>query len=138
MVREFCAGHANAWAALPDSRAIMKSTFRYNSVNNRGAWPPLFAQMLAHLHGLTTITSTDVVLEHQRGAKPAYRVQVRLNLPGAGMHGAGSDDILEEAVLKATHDLERQIQARQTKPLDRAKSPRQPGAVSPGTTGRKA
>jgi ribosome-associated translation inhibitor RaiA len=116
----------------------MKSTFRYNSVNNRGAWPPLFTQMLAYLHGLTTITATDVVLEHQRGAQPAYRVQVRLDLPGSDMHGAGSDDILEEAVLKATRDLERQIQARQTKLLGRGRSSQQTSAASTRSTGRKA
>ena len=119
------------------ARVIMKTTFRYNSVNNRGAWPPLFTQMLAHLQGLTTITSTDVVLEHQQGANPAYRVHVRLDLPGPDMHGAGCDNILEEAVLKATDDLARQIQARQTKPLGRGKSPRQPGGISPGKSARK-
>ncbi len=94
----------------------MKTTFRYNRVNNEGAWPPLLAQMLTHLHSLAAITDAEVVMERQTQAQPAYRVHVRLDLPGPGVHGGGSDNILEEAVLKATQDLERQLQARKPKP----------------------
>lgn len=90
---------------------MVKSTFRYNSANNRGAWPPLFTQMLAHLNGLAAIASTEVVLEHQPGAKAPYRVQVRLELAGPRLLGVGSDSTLEEAVRKATEHLAQQIQS---------------------------
>ena len=93
----------------------MKTTFRYNRVNNEGAWPPLLAHMLTRLHGLATITDAEAVIEHQTDAHPTYRVQVRLDVPGPGMRGGGSDNILEEAALKATRDLERQLQARPPK-----------------------
>lgn len=95
----------------------MKTTFRYNSGNNRGAWPPWLAQMLTHLDGLAAVTAAEVVMEHQSNAEPTYRVQVRLDLPGPGVHGAGSDNILEEAVLKATQDLVQKIQPVKSKPL---------------------
>ena len=33
---------------------------------------------------LTSITAAEVVLEHHQAAKPAFRVQVRLEVPGPG------------------------------------------------------
>ena len=43
-------------------------------------------EQLQHLLSLTAITAAEVVLEHQREAKPAFRVQARLEVPGPGTH----------------------------------------------------
>ena len=128
----------------------MKTTFRYLSLNTRAAWHRHVEAQLKHLHSLTAITSADVVLEHQRETKPAFRVQVRLEVPGPGthaqathhtrqaallihgpaLHAEASDNTLEAALLKATQDLEHQIQARQLRRLERGKSKLQLSAVS--------
>jgi ribosome-associated translation inhibitor RaiA len=107
-------------------------------------------EQLKHLHSLTAITAAEVVLEHQREAKPAFRVQVRLEVPGPGLHAKATrhtrdaallihgpalhaearDNTLEAALLKATQDLECQIQARQLRRLERGKSQLQLSAIS--------
>jgi ribosome-associated translation inhibitor RaiA len=128
----------------------MKTTFRYLSLNAQAAWHRQVEEQLKHLHSLTAITAAEVVLEHQREAKPAFRVQVRLEVPGPGMHGKATrhtrqaellvhgpalhaearDNTLEAALLKATRDLERQIQARKLRCLERGKSKLQLSAIS--------
>jgi ribosome-associated translation inhibitor RaiA len=105
---------------------------------------------LKHLHSLTAINTADVVLEHQHEAKPAFRVQVRLEVPGPGLHTRATrhtrqgalrvqgpalhaearDNTLEAALLKATRDLERQVQARQLRRQERGKSQLQLSALS--------
>jgi ribosome-associated translation inhibitor RaiA len=115
-------------------------------------------EQLKHLHGLTAITSADVVLEHQREAKPAFRVQVRLEVPGQGahakatrhtrqaarlihgpaLHAEARDNTLEAALLKATQDLEHQVQARKLRRLERGKSQLQLSAISGRWTHRQA
>lgn len=107
-------------------------------------------EQLKHLHSLTAITAAEVVLEHQREAKPAFRVQVRLEVPGPGLHvkatrhtrqaalllhgpalhAEARDNTLEAALLKATQNLEHQIQARQLRRLERGKSQLQLSAIS--------
>jgi ribosome-associated translation inhibitor RaiA len=106
----------------------MKTTVRYLSLNAQAAWHRQVEDQLKHLHGLTAITAAEVVLEHQREAKPAFRVQVRLEVPGPGthakatrhtrkaallihgpaLHAEARDNTLEAALLKATQDLEHQ------------------------------
>ena len=128
----------------------MKTTFRYLSLNTRAAWHRHVEAQLKHLHSLTAITSADVVLEHQRQAKPAFRVQVRLEVPGPGAHAGAtrhtsqaallihgpalcaeaSGNTLEAALLKATRDLEHQVQARQLRRRERGKSKLQLSAIS--------
>jgi ribosome-associated translation inhibitor RaiA len=128
----------------------MKTTLRYLSLNAQVAWHRQVQEQLTHLHSLTAITSADVVLEHQRGAKPAFRVQVRLEVPGPGMHATATrhtrqaaalihgpalhaearDNTIEAALLKATRDLEQQVQARQLRRLERGKSKLQLSAIS--------
>jgi len=93
-----------------------------------------------------------VVLEHQREARPAFRVQVRLEVPGPGLHAKATrhkrqaallihgpalhaearDHTLEAALLKATQDLEHQVQARNLRSLNRGKSKLQLSAVPAG------
>jgi ribosome-associated translation inhibitor RaiA len=128
----------------------MKTTLRYVSLNAQATWHRQVEEQLKHLHGLTAITAAEVVLEHQREAKPAFRVQVRLEVPGPGMHAkatlhtrqaallihgpalhaAARDNTLEAALLKATRHLEHQIQARQLRRMERAKSKLQLSAIS--------
>jgi hypothetical protein len=128
----------------------MKTTLRYLSLNAQATWHRQVEEQLNHLQSLTAMTAAEVVLEHQREAKPAFRVQVRLEVPGPGMHAKATrhtreaarlihgpalhvetrDNTLEAALLKATRDLEHQIQARQLRRLKRGKSQLQLSAVS--------
>jgi ribosome-associated translation inhibitor RaiA len=128
----------------------MKTTLRYLSLNAQATWHRQVEEHLKHLHSLAAITAAEVVLEHQRDAKPAFRVQVRLEVPGPGthakatrhtreaarlihgpaLHAESRDNTLEAALLKATHELEHQIQARQLRRQERDKSQLQLGAIS--------
>jgi ribosome-associated translation inhibitor RaiA len=128
----------------------MKTILRYLSLNAQATWHRQVEEQLKHLHSLTAITSAEVVLEHQREAKPAFRVQVRLEVPGPGVHAKAirhtrqaallihgpalraeaRDNTLEAALLKATQDLEHQVKARQLRRLKRGKSKLQLSAIS--------
>ena len=128
----------------------MKTALRYLSLNAQATWHRQVEKQLQHLHSLTPITAAEVVLEHQQAAKPAFRVQVRLEVPGPGLHAKATrhtrqaalrlhgpalhaearDNTLEAALLKATQDLEHQVQTRQLRRLGRGKSQLQLSAVS--------
>ena len=128
----------------------MKTTLRYLSLNAQATWHRQVEEQLKHLDSLTAITAAEVVLEHQREAKPAFRVQVRLEVPGPGMHPKATrhtrqaarlihgpalhaearDNTLEAALLKATQDLEHQVQAGQVRRMERGKSKLQLSAIS--------
>jgi len=128
----------------------MKTTLRYLSLNSQATWHRQVEEQLKHLHSLTAITAAEVVLEHQREAKPAFRVQVRLEDParamhakatrhtrqaallihGPALHAEARDNTLEAALLKATQDLEHQVQARQLRHMERGKSKLQLSAIS--------
>jgi len=128
----------------------METTFRYLSLNAQAKWHRQVEEQLKHLHSLTAITSADVVLEHQHEAKPAFRVHIRLEVPGPGthtkdtrhkrkaiallhgtaLHVEARDNTLEGALLKATRDLEHQVQAHQLRRQERGKSKLQLSAVS--------
>ena len=128
----------------------MKTTLRYLSLNAQATWHRQVDEQLKHLHSLTAITAAEVVLEHQREAKPGFRVQVRLEVPGPGLHPKATahtrqaamlihgpalhaearDNTLEAALLKATKDLEHQVQARQLRRMERGKSKLQLSAIS--------
>ena len=140
---------ANASRTLR-SRPEMKTTLRYLSLNAKALWHRQVDKQLKHLHSLTAITAAEVVLEHQREAKPGFRVQVRLEVPGPRTHPSASrhtrqaalliggpglraearDNTLEGALLKTTQDLEHQVQARQLRRMERGKSKLQFSAVS--------
>ena len=128
----------------------MKTTLRYLSLKAQATWHRQVEEQLKHLHSLTAITAAEVVLEHQREAKPAFRVQVRLEVPGPGLHAKATrhkrqaallihgpalhaearDNTLEAALLKATRDLEHQVQAHHLRRLERGKSKLQLSAIS--------
>ena len=140
----------------------MKTTLHYLSLNAQAAWHRQVEAQLKLLHSLTAITAADVVLEHQREARPAFRVQVRLEVPGPGLHAKATrhtreaallihgtalhaearDNTLEAALLKATRALERQVQARQLRRRERGKSQLQLSVISSRwthtQTGRRA
>jgi len=110
---------------------------------------------LEHLHGLTAINAAEVVLEHEGDANPAFRVQIRLEVPGprphAGatrhtreaelrlhgpaLHAEARENTLEAALLKATQDLEGQIKSHQLRHLEQGKSQLQMGGVANRWTG---
>lgn len=120
----------------------MKTNLRYLSLNAQVAWHRQVEKQLAHLHRLTEMTAADVTLEHQRDVNPSYRVQIQLQLPGPRLHarvtrpahrgarpvhgpGLGAearDNTLAAALLKATKDLEHQVQACQLRRAARCKS----------------
>jgi ribosome-associated translation inhibitor RaiA len=128
----------------------MKTTLRYLSLKAQTTWHRQVEEQLNHLHSLTPITAAEVVLEHQDEAKPPFRVQVRLEVPGPGVHPKATrharqaallvhgpalhaeavDNTLEAALLKATRDLEHQVQAHKLKRLERGKSQLQLSAIS--------
>ena len=128
----------------------MKTTLRYLSLNAQAAWHRQVEEQLKHLHSLTAINSADVILEHQRETKPAFRVQVRLEVPGPvthakathhtrqvelllhgpALHAEARDNTLEAALLKATRDLEHQVTARKLRRLGQGKSRLQLSAIS--------
>jgi ribosome-associated translation inhibitor RaiA len=128
----------------------MKTTLRYLSLNAQATWHRQVEVQLQHLHSLTPITAAEVVLEHQREARPAFRVQVRLEVPGPGLHAKATrhtrqaarlvhgpalhaearDNTLEAALLKTTQDLEHQLQARQLRRRAQGKSQLQLSGIS--------
>ena len=128
----------------------MKTTLRYLSLNAQATWHRQVEEQLQHLHGLTAITAAEVILEHQQAAKPAFRVQVRLEVPGPGLHPKSNrhtrqaallihgpalhaearDNTLEAALLKATQDLEHQVQVRALRRVKRGKRKLQLSAIS--------
>lgn len=116
----------------------MKTTLTYNSLNAEAPWPALLTQQLDHWHSLTTITSAEVVLEHQRTDARAFRVKVRLEVSGPGLRAEASDSTLEGALLMATRDLEHQIQDRKNQPPAQQNSTQQPSAIPRRRGGRKA
>jgi hypothetical protein len=116
----------------------MKTILTYSSLKPEAPWPALLTQQLDHWHTLTTISAAEVVLEHQRADARAFRVKVRLEVPGPGLRADASDSTLEGALLLATRDLEHQIQARISQPLEQGISTPQPGTVPKRGVRRKA
>ena len=130
--------------------ANVKTTLRYLSLNAQATWHRQVEEQLQHLHSLTPITAADVVLEHQREGKSAFHVQVRLEVPGPGLHAKATrhtregallihgpalhaearGNTLEAALLKATRNLEHQVQTRQLRRLERDRSQLQLSAIS--------
>ena len=128
----------------------MKTTLRYLTLKAQSTWHRQVEEQLKYLHSLTSITSAEVVLEHQEEVKPAFHVQIRLEVPGPAihpnstrhtreasqlvrgpaLHAEARDNTLEAALLKTTQALEKQIQAHQLRRLERGKSKLQLSGVS--------
>lgn len=110
----------------------MTTTLRPLSVNARGIWSSQVEEKSKHLGGLTPIISAVVIPVRQASDKPAFRVQVRLEVPGPGLHAADKrrkrriflllrnralraeaiGKTLQAALLKATEYLEHRVKAR--------------------------
>src|SRR6266536_6452527 len=100
----------------------MKITLRFVSLNPRATWHRLVERQLNYLQSLTAMTAAQAVLVHLQDARPAFRLLVLLKVPGPDLHAEACDHTVEAALLKATQNLEHQIQARKTKRMERRKS----------------
>ena len=101
----------------------MNIQFRIHGIN-AGARLPWLEQQLGKLQSLIPITSAQVMLEHRRGAAPAYETHVHLAVPGPDIHAAARDYRLEAALLKVLKNLKRQIERRKIRPQLRVKTQR--------------
>jgi ribosome-associated translation inhibitor RaiA len=116
----------------------MKTTLRFVGLNTQVAWRRLVDQQINHLQTLTLMTAASVVLEHQREAKPAFRVKMLLEVSGPDLHAETTDHTLEAALSKATQNLEHQIKARGIRRIARRKSQLQSSASSSRGMNRQA
>ncbi|MCI0539479.1 MAG: HPF/RaiA family ribosome-associated protein [Verrucomicrobiales bacterium] len=79
---------------------------------------------LSHLQRLASISSVVVVLERAYGG-PAFAARVHLTVPGPEIHAEARDQTLQAAWRKVCKSLERQIEQRKTKQVERVKYRRQ-------------
>ncbi len=150
----------------------MKTTLRYRSINAQATWRHRVEEQFKHMHlfsfddvhgfcwhrqveeqlkhidSLTAITAAEVVLEYQGEAEPAFRVQVRLEVPGWGtlslpamgrqsalpiyspsLYAEAGGNTLEAALLKATQELEHQVKVSQLPRLKRGQRKLQLSAI---------
>ena len=108
----------------------MKTTLRFLNLNIHNSWYRMLEQQVDHWQRLTAVTATEVVMERQRDGRPAFRVEVRLEVSGGALRAEAVARTLKAALVEVTQDLEHQIQARQTQRMKRRASERQPGAAS--------
>lgn len=73
--------------------------------------PPRYPTHPALPSGGTTQTAAELILECQRKAKPAFRVQVQLEVPGPGMHNATIRAGFLQHPARNTSRAERKIEA---------------------------
>jgi ribosome-associated translation inhibitor RaiA len=90
----------------------------------------MLEQHVDHWQRLTAVTATEVIMERQHESRAAFRVQVSLKASGQDLRTEASGRTLKAALIEATQNLERQIQDRQTKRLQRRASERQLSAAS--------
>ena len=112
------------------NESTMKTTLRFMDLNIHNSWHRMLEQHVDHWQRLTAVTATEVVMERQRDGRPAFRVQVRLEVPGGTLRAEAIARTLKAALVEATQGLERQIQDRQTQRMERRASERQLSAVS--------
>lgn len=108
----------------------MKTTIRFLDLNVSNSWHRMLEQHVEHWQRLTAVSAAEVTMERQRDGRPAFRVQVRLEVPGATLHAEAIGRTLKAALGEATRDLERQVQDRQTRRVERRASERQLSTAS--------
>ena len=108
----------------------MKTTLQFLGLNIHSSWYRLLEQHVDYWQRLAAVTATEVVMERQRNGRPAFRVQVRLQVSGGTLHSDTIAGTLKAALIAVTQDLERQIQDRQTRRVERRANGRRPGAAS--------
>jgi ribosome-associated translation inhibitor RaiA len=97
----------------------MNIKLRYSGLNPRSSWRALAETHLNKLQGLAASASAQTTLEWQRESKPAFRVQVQLEVPGPDYHAEARDHTLQAALIKVAKNLERQIRLRMHQRADR-------------------
>lgn len=108
----------------------MKTTVRFLNLEIHNSWHRVVEQHLDHWRRLTAVHATEVVIERQYVGRPAIRVEARLQVAGGSLHAEATARALRPALAETTRDLERQIQDRQTRRLDRRAGERQGGIAA--------
>jgi ribosome-associated translation inhibitor RaiA len=108
----------------------MRTTIEFLNLNIHNSWYRMLDQHVDHWQRLTTVSATQVIMERQLDGKPAFRVQVRLEVPGGTLRTEATARTLRAALVEATQDLERQVQSRQTQRVERRASVRLVSAAS--------
>ena len=94
----------------------------YRGLNPKAIWRALVEAQIKKLRELASIACARITLERQRQLKPAFRVFATLEVPGPDFHAEATDYTLHAALLKATNNLRRQMQARKNRQLARRKN----------------
>jgi ribosome-associated translation inhibitor RaiA len=92
----------------------MNIQYQMRGLNPRAVERPMDLK-LEHLDQLISISSAQVLLEHQQNATPAFSASVDLAVPGPDIHAAARDHTLEAAVIKVAQRLEDQIKSRKSR-----------------------
>ena len=108
----------------------MRTTLAFLNLNVHNSWYRMLDQHVDHWQRLTTVSATEVILERQGDGRPAFRVQVRLEVSGGTLQTEAIARTLRAALVEATQDLERQVQDRQTQRVERRASERQLSAAA--------
>lgn len=103
----------------------MKIQFRIRGLNANANLRRWLEQQLERLQRLISVTSAEVVLEHQRDAAPAFGARVHLAVPGPDIHATARDHTVQAAWLKVFKNLQKQIERRKAKQSTRPKTNRQ-------------
>ena len=110
----------------------MKTTLQFLGLNIHSSWYRLLEQHVDYWQRLAAVTATEVVMERQLQGRPAYRVQVHLEVSGGVLHAETIAHTLKAALLMASQELETQIQARKARRVARRASQQHPGPVADG------
>ena len=100
----------------------MKIQFRIRGLNANASLRRWLEQQLERLQSLITVSSAEVVLEHQRDAAPAFGAHVHLAVPGPDIHATARDHTVQAAWLKVFKNLKGQIERRKARQRARLKS----------------
>lgn len=102
---------------------------QFRGVNIQPQWERLAERQVETLRELVAITSVQIGVERQRGARPPFRVRVRLGVAGPEYHAQATDQTFQAALLKAIYELRTQILWRKIKRQERQKSNLQLGGL---------
>jgi len=108
----------------------MRTTIEFLNLNIHNSWYRMLDQHVDHWQRLTAVSATEVIMERQLDGRPAFRVQVRLEVSGGTLHTEATARTLKAALVEATQDLERQVQDRQTRRVARRANERLLSAAS--------
>ena len=101
----------------------MKTTLRFLDLKIHNSWHRMIEHPVDHWQRLTAVSATEMLMERQPDVRPAFRAQVRLAVSGGTLHVEAIARTLKAALTEATRDLERQIQDRRTRRVERRGRP---------------